>query len=150
MTNITSSDCASFNITVGRITSYPLNLDRQVRIDRTTVMGNPFYLPQQGSDADRDFNLKIYRLYLNAVIRNKQDPRIAAETLSQAYGLTIPKTWQRPSRECFMTEFICLVDKAKKQPLELMCFCHPQRCHGDILKSAIAWWIEVNFRGICS
>jgi hypothetical protein len=71
-----------------------------------------------------------------------RDPRIVAETLAGTYEFTIPKTWQRPNLETFMDEFDRLVELSQKQPIQLMCFCHPKRCHGDILKSAIEWKIQ--------
>jgi hypothetical protein len=133
------------SITVGKITRDPLDPRHQVRIDRTTILGNPFYLPSDASDEDREFNLKMYRLYLNGIIRKCYDPRTVAYRLAEAYEFTIPTPWQRISRETFMTEFDRLVDRAKQQPIQLMCFCHPKRCHGDVLKSAIEWQIRETF-----
>lgn len=132
-------------ITVGRITRDPLDPSRQIRIDRTTIMGNPFYLPSEASDAEREFNLKMYRLYLNGVLRKAYDPRTIAHRLAEAYEFTIPNTWQCPSLKTFRDEFDRLIDRARQQPIELMCFCHPKRCHGDILKSAIEWKIQQTF-----
>lgn len=130
------------DITVGKITRDPLDLSGQIRIDRTTIMGNPFYLASDASEEEREFNLKMYRIYLNGVIRKAYDPRTIAYRLAEAYEFTIPNTWQRPSLKTFRDEFDRLVELAKKQPIELMCFCHPKRCHGDILKSAIEWKIR--------
>jgi hypothetical protein len=133
------------SITVGKITRDPLDPRHQVRIDRTTILGNPFYLPSDASDEDREFNLKMYRLYLNGIIRKGYDPHVIAHTLAYTYNLNIPNTWQGMHRKHFMAEFNWLVDRAKKQPIELMCFCHPKRCHGDVLKSAIEWQIRETF-----
>jgi hypothetical protein len=130
------------DITVGKITRDPLDLSCQIRIDRCTVMGNPFFLKDSSTDRERDFNLKIYRLYLNLVIRKGAYPMEAAARLANQYELFIPNTFQKPSREEFMNEFNRLVELAKLKPIELMCFCFPKKCHGDILKSAIEWSIN--------
>jgi hypothetical protein len=66
----------------------------------------------------------------------------ASARLANQYELFIPNTFQKPSREEFMNEFNRLVELAKLNPIELMCFCFPKKCHGDILKSAIEWSIE--------
>jgi hypothetical protein len=127
------------DITVGKITRDPLNLNYQIRIDRCTIMGNPFFLKESSTDKERDYNLKIYRLYLNLIIRKGACPMEAAANLADRYELFIPNTYQKPSREEFMNEFNRLVELAKSKPIELMCFCFPKKCHGSILKSAIEW-----------
>jgi Domain of unknown function (DUF4326) len=129
------------NITIGKITRDPLNLNYQIRIDRGTIMGNPFFLKQDSTDGERDFNLKVYRLYLNLVIRKGAYPMESAARLANQYELFISNTFQKSSREEFMNEFNRMVELAKIKPIELMCFCSPKKCHGDILKSAIEWSI---------
>lgn len=131
------------NIIIGKITRDPLDLSRQIRIDRGTIMGNPFYLAEDANgNKDREFNLKIYRLYLNLVIRKGLTPMESVTGLANQYELFIPNIWQKPTREAFMIEYNRMVTIAKIQPIELMCFCHPKKCHGDILKSAIQWSID--------
>jgi hypothetical protein len=130
------------NITVGRITRDPLDLSYQIRIDRATIMGNPFFLKDSTTDEERDFNLKMYRLYLNLVIKKGAYPMEASDRLANQYELFISNTFKNPSREEFMNEFNRLVELAKLKPIELMCFCFPKKCHGDILKSAIEWSIN--------
>jgi hypothetical protein len=143
--SIVPSSRSMVNITVGRITRDPIDPSRQIRIDRMTVMGNPFYLPSEASDEEREFNLKMYRLYLDGILRKAYDPRTIAHRLAESYEFTIPNTWQRPSLKTFRDEFDRLVSLSLKQPIQLMCFCHPKRCHGDILKSAIEWQIRETF-----
>jgi hypothetical protein len=130
------------DITVGRITRDPLDLSCQIRIDRETIMGNPFFLRYDADDNDREFNLKMYRIYLNLVIRKGAYPMEAAARLANQYQLFISNTFQKSSREEFMNEFNRLVELAKLKPIELMCFCFPKKCHGNILKSAIEWSIK--------
>jgi hypothetical protein len=127
------------NITVGKITRDPLNPNHQFRIDRTTILGNPFYLSRESDVDERDYNLKVYRIYLNQMIRHRRDPRILISDLAIEFGLTTVKSWERPTLEEFLTELDRLVELASIQPIELMCFCHPKRCHGNVLKSAIEW-----------
>ena len=129
------------NITVGKLTRDPIDLSYQIRIDRHTVMGNPFYLPTDADEQSREFNLRIYRLYLGGIICQQLDPRPLALRLAQRYQMSIPTTYQCPSLKTFVDEFERLTKLAQTQPIELMCFCHPKKCHGDILKSAIEWQI---------
>jgi hypothetical protein len=105
-------------------------------------MGNPFFLRYDADDNDREFNLKMYRIYLNLVIRKGAYPMEAAARLANQYQLFISNTFQKSSREEFMNEFNRLVELAKLKPIELMCFCFPKKCHGNILKSAIEWSIK--------
>jgi Domain of unknown function (DUF4326) len=107
-------------------------------------MGNPFFLKEDADDEGREFNLKMYRLYLNLVIRKGKEPWNSAAVLANQYDLFIPNTWQKPTREVFMIKYNRMVELARTQPIELMCFCHPKKCHGDILKSAIEWSIKNN------
>jgi Domain of unknown function (DUF4326) len=130
------------NITVGKLTRNPIDLSRQIRIDRTTILGNPFFLASDAIDDDQEFNLKIYRIYLDAVLRKAFDPRTTAYRLAESYRLTIPNTWQRPDRQTFLAEFDRLFELAQRRPIDLLCFCAPKRCHGDVLKSAIEWKIR--------
>jgi hypothetical protein len=133
-------------ITVGKLNRDPIDLSRQVRIDRTTILGNPFYLANDASDDDQDFNLKMYRIYLDSVIRKSCYPREIANRLANSYELTIPDTWQRPDRQTFLVEIDRLVELVQERPIELLCFCAPKRCHGDVLKSAIEWKIRESSR----
>jgi len=86
-----------------------------VRIDRSTILGNPF--------SHRDGTAATYRVETrdDAVERYLEWARIGWKT-NPAYKSAI----------------LLLVDKYKKYgELTLICWCAPKRCHGEVIKYII-------------
>jgi hypothetical protein len=44
-------------------------------------------------------------------------------------------------REAFLLGFHSLAGQAKLGDVMLACHCAPELCHGDVLKSAISWYV---------
>lgn len=82
-----------------------------VYIGRPSVLGNPFRI---GKDGDRATVIVTYRRWLWEEIQRGAGP--------------------------VFEEIQRLAELAKTDDLILGCWCTPQPCHGDILKSAIAWF----------
>lgn len=80
----------------------------QVRIDRASILGNPF---KMFNESQRDLVCNQYRDYFyNQVKTNK----------------------------AFVEELLRLYDIAVKYgKLELYCWCYPKRCHGETIKEFI-------------
>lgn len=74
-------------------------------IGRGSPLGNPYPITKE---SPRDVVIDKYVGYINQRIKDN-DPVIIKE-LSRLYNI------------------------AKVQPLNLMCFCSPQKCHGDVIK----------------
>ena len=84
------------------------------RIDRTTTLGNPYPIDKNNS---REDVIELYRGYLNRA--------------RQRYVMTgDPSIWEDVKR---------LAKIAREKDVVLLCWCAPQPCHGDVIKSAIKW-----------
>ena len=79
----------------------------QVRVDRTSVLGNPFYMPDESK---RNQVCKQYEKYFNEKIKNVQSTFYKEvqhlQELLQQYGR-----------------------------LEIFCWCAPKRCHAETIKN---------------
>jgi hypothetical protein len=76
-------------------------------------LGNPFKI---GEDGNREEVIQKYRQWLFAEIKNeKSDAR----------------------KELFYIAFVAL-----SRNILLGCWCHPQRCHAEIIKRAVQWLIS--------
>jgi hypothetical protein len=83
-------------------------------IGRPRALGSEFKLhgvPGPGPRYTRDESVDAYAIWIKAQIAAK-DPRICAE-LNRLYKL------------------------AKAGPLELECYCAPERCHGDVIRALL-------------
>ena len=80
-----------------------------VRVDRTSVLGNPFYMRDEGQ---RDEVCDKYADYFNKKVTEKTD-------------------------EKFMNELRRIYKLAKTNNVYLACWCAPKRCHAETIKSFI-------------
>lgn len=78
-----------------------------IYIGRGSAFGNPYVI---GSEYTRDKAVDAYCTYLNA---------------------------KRKYNAQFRHELQKIADKAKISDINLVCYCKPQRCHGDILKELL-------------
>lgn len=77
------------------------------RIDRATVLGNPYYV---GRDGTREQVIEKYRLWL-----------------PKQYGRDLPLN--------HIKEYLdAMLATAKRGPIQLACWCSPLPCHGDVIK----------------
>lgn len=83
---------------------------RRVYVGRPTALGNPF---QIGRDGSRETVVAMYRAWLWNRLRE-------------------PGSAQRLAMEDLLRE-------AEKGPMELLCWCAPLACHGDVIKAALEW-----------
>lgn len=79
-----------------------------------SVLGNPFHLVDVNDDVERDKIIKEYKVWLWTHIQNN-NPIIMKE-LERLHKLA------RDTDE-----------------LNLICFCAPKPCHGDVVKTCIEW-----------
>ena len=80
-----------------------------IRVDRTSVLGNPFYMH---TEAERDKVCNEYEAYFNKKVTEKTD--IA-----------------------FMNELRRIYKLAKEHDICLACWCAPKRCHAETIKKFI-------------
>jgi hypothetical protein len=84
----------------------------QYAVDRTSPLGNPYPMTTKSSE-ERDKVCDAYDEYFQREILGKRPKR----------------AW----------EYLCmLLERALTGDVELMCWCHPQRCHAETIKS----WLD--------
>ena len=78
----------------------------QIRVDRTSVLGNPFYMK---NETERDTVCNQYEVYFQEKMQNTQSAFykeiMRLQTVLEQYGR-----------------------------LELFCWCFPKRCHAESIK----------------
>ena len=101
-------------ITIKNLRVEKPSAEYQVRVDRTSVLGNPFYM---ASEAERDAVCDKYEVYF----KNK----ISLED------------------NAFMAELRRLYRIAKRYgKLELFCWCAPKRCHAETIKKFLEKYLN--------
>ena len=99
-------------ITIGRV-GRSKQLSVNVRIDRKSVLGNPYPIT---IDDSRDQVCDKYIPYLVKEIKNKKSP--------------------------VYKEMVRLVEILRSgRDLELQCHCYPKRCHGDTIRKVLLKYI---------
>lgn len=84
-------------------------------IGRPSVLGNPFII---GKNGNRNEIVEKYRQYLWYEIQ--QENRPICNELNRLKRLSI------------------------NESINLICWCSPKKCHGDVVKNCIEWMIDQN------
>jgi hypothetical protein len=100
-------------VVVSKLADVPLS-HIPVKIDRSTILGNPFTIKESGSRAAA---IKMHKEWLFASVTNK--PKQAQPMLRLLRNL--------------VKAYMCGVEFA------FVCHCAPKPCHGDTLISFIEW-----------
>jgi hypothetical protein len=87
-------------------------------IGRPSVLGNPFFLADKNDDAMRHRVIKDYKFWITQHIHNKNKP--------------------------VLEELVRLAKIAELGDLNLICWCAPKACHGDIIKRILEDMICAN------
>lgn len=106
-----------------------------VLCDRTTPLGNPFFMK---NESERSLVIQAFRLYLYRVAVLNYTPEKAARDVASSLKVRIPSTWKKPSRE----EFMSMLDKLQELQKDLLCHCAPEACHCDVIISYLNWKIN--------
>jgi hypothetical protein len=120
-----------------------------IRVDRGSVLGNPYEMNKDESNRDRV--CEAYKHWLFANIKcwleaKKRDippagwGHIDPSSLAIASGLRIAPAWKQPSVSQVEAEFIRLCYLATQQNISLICWCFPKACHADVLRAALVWY----------
>ena len=88
-----------------------------IKIDRSSVLGNPFFMK---SEDQRDIVCNQYEQYFGAIVQN------------WIGGCIIEK-----KNEEFVNELWRIGQLSKTQDIALACWCAPKRCHGETIKDFI-------------
>lgn len=87
----------------------------QVRVDRTSILGNPYYMRDE---SHRDEVCDKYKLYFKEQLKTNISFRKEVERL-----ITIHKQYGK---------------------LELFCWCAPKRCHAETIRAFINYYLQRN------
>ena len=99
----------------------------EVRVDRSSVLGNPF---KMDNESQRNAVCDEYAVYFNGIISNNW-------TILHNYCVSSSE------REEFMNELRRLFKLAKKYgKLSLYCWCAPKRCHAETIKEFLESYLN--------
>ena len=102
------------------------SLDRVVRVDRGSTLGNPFILQ---NERHRSAVIQGYREYLWAIVGPKAlEPRLASVLVAKKRQLMLATTFRPTTRSQFLTDL-----NRVKNASQLGCWCAPKPCHADVL-----------------
>ena len=107
-----------------------------IRIDRASVLGNPF---DMGSDERlRPAVVEAHSAWLDALLANPAlDAVQLAISMAEQLGLKLATAWKRPSGRVVIRELYRIGQLAQTQEVWIMCWCSPADCHGDAYKAVI-------------
>ena len=97
------------SIKVGNIRTHKKDGSIAVKIDRSSVLGNPFYMTEESK---RNLVCDQYQEYFNKKITSGTDSK-------------------------FIDELNRIYDISKSNDITLLCWCSPKRCHGETIKRYI-------------
>ena len=109
-----------------------------IRIDRASVLGNPF---DMGSNERlRPSVVEAHAAWLDAILNNPAiDAVQLAISMAVKLGLKLASAWKRPTARAVISELYRIGQLAKAQDVWIMCWCSPADCHGDAYKAVIEW-----------
>ena len=126
------------NVSNLRNSKYVLNLPgvEYVRVDRSSVLGNPFELV---SESQRELVVRAFEVWFwNVIVKDDTDTKTFTEK-----GLKLAKAYRRPSAKEIQEELLRICLLAKRKRVTLLCWCSPKMCHGEVilryLKEADKW-----------
>lgn len=98
-----------------------------VRVDRKSVLGNPFLMR---NESERESVCNEYAIYFDAIVKNNLK-------VLRDYGVSSKE------REAFMNELRRLyVIHRKFGKLNLFCWCAPKRCHAETIKKFLEQYLS--------
>lgn len=134
-----------------------LGLD-DIRVDRGSVLGNPYALKKD--ESNRSQICTAYKYWLFANIKRWIDSKneglpsswwgsidplalpITVKNPADLQGLAIADSWKQPSVAQVEKEFTRLCYLASLRDINLICWCFPKECHADNLRLAIIWYYK--------
>lgn len=96
----------SLKISIGNIRTHKNDASIAIRVDRSSVLGNPFHMAHE---SQRDVVCDQYEIYFNNKLKKGTDLAFIGE-LNRIYELY------------------------KTHDITLLCWCSPKRCHAETIK----------------
>ena len=110
---------------------YKYNPKYIIKIDRTSILGNPFRMsPFKNQIKERYRVCDEYELYFNNIIHRYKSNEILSEF-----------------DKAFISELYRIYIMSQKDTIYLACWCTPKRCHGETILNFINNQAEIIFRG---
>lgn len=114
-------------ITIKNLRTEQMHDAWDVRVDRASVLGNPFLMR---NESERNSVCDEYAEYFDAIVTNN---------LSKLRNWGVTST----EREQFMTELRRLYKICKQYGrLNLYCWCAPKRCHAETIRNFLMGYLE--------
>ena len=104
------------SIKIGNIRTFVPDGNIVIRVDRTSVLGNPYVMPDE---TYRDTVCDWYEDYFYETVNSLSD-----------------------KEQSFKNALNHIIDDAKNNDVTLLCWCYPKRCHAETIKRYIEQKLE--------
>lgn len=127
----------NFSIEICNLRNTKLVNEYDVRVDRASILGNPFHMP---NESQRDRVCDLYERYFTVLIRRDT---LGFLSLPSEYLPQYKKLGFVDFRIQFMNELYRLYKIAKTYgKLRLFCWCAPKRCHAETIKTFLEFYLN--------
>lgn len=123
------------------------------RVDRTSILGNPYEMDKDGHNRDRVCEAYRHWLFCNIKQWMKMkgqgvrkgswgfiDPLNLIGSPFDTTGLNLAPAWKQFNVAQVENEFTKLCYEATQRDISLICWCFPLVCHADKLRAALIWY----------
>jgi Domain of unknown function (DUF4326) len=106
----------------------------QKRIDRTSVLGNPFFLREEN---ERAAVIQAYRKYLWQCLQTNSNRPVDIHQIARQLDVTVATNYKLRTSTVVVNEIEALANS--QENILLLCWCAPKACHGDVIKNCVLW-----------
>jgi hypothetical protein len=117
-----------------------------LRVDRVTVLGNPF--PLDRSSSSRSRVIQAYSKYLWTILKSaaygwEVDLPNLTQEVAKEFDVSVIKKFKFNCNGITLQEILLAYKQLVESfdEISLGCWCKPERCHGDILVSSRNWYL---------
>ena len=129
-------------ITIGNLTNEKCDTEYHLKVDRSSVLGNPFLID---AETGRDSCIAAYKEWLWGNIQIYQDnPEssqiVYPEAIANKYNVEVSVAWKKSTVKKVVNELIRIRQLNK---VRLMCWCKKPdieiACHADVISACLRW-----------
>lgn len=114
-----------------------------VRVDRKSVLGNPYYLDKE---ENREIVIEAYRKYLWSALQDAEHlNKYNIASIDSNNSLPLACGWSCPTVGTIYDEIKRLTKL--QEDIRLLCWCDGKPCHADVIKKCIIWARKEDYFG---
>jgi hypothetical protein len=114
------------------------NKNISIPVDRTSVLGNPFYFDHKtGTDEDRKVVKRAYKEWIFYMMEGRD----ATFSIARKYAIKVASIYKKTTvGEVQEAMHLLCLEWLDNKDLKLGCWCAPLECHADVLADAIVYY----------